>query len=197
MTILTLATALLLMGPVSLENGKFTITRDGKKAGTEQFTISSRPAGGYIAESRLQLAGESSVQTSRMELDEKLTPISYQYTRGKGVIRVKINSQTGEYETETDGKKSTIELKFPENFLIVDNNFFSHYLLLLYKIGEAGGQLPIFVPQDIQLGLATVKAKGNNVFELTIGYVKMEATTDKSGKLIKLTVPEAKVVVER
>ena len=109
MTILTLATVLLLMGPVTLETGKFTITRDGKKAGTEQFTISSRPGGGYIAESRMQLAGDSDVQSSRMELDEKLTPLSYQYTRGKGVIRVKINKLTGQYETESDGKKSTIE----------------------------------------------------------------------------------------
>ena len=197
MTILALAASLLLMGPVTLESGKFTITREGKKAGTEQFTISSRPGGGYIAESRMQLTGESSAQSSRMELDERLNPLSYEYTRGKGVIRVRINKQSGEYETESDGKKSIIDLKFPDNSLIVDNNFFSHYLLLLYKVGEAGGQLPIFVPQDIQLGLATVKAKGNNVFELTIGYVKMEATTDKNGKLIKLSVPEAKVVVER
>jgi hypothetical protein len=53
------------------------------------------------------------------------------------------------------------------------------------------------VPQDIQIGLAIVKAKGNNVYELNIGYVTMEATTDKNGKLIKLTAPEAKVVVER
>ena len=79
----------------------------------------------------------------------------------------------------------------------MDNNFFSHYLLLLYKIGEAGGEVPIFVPQDMQLGLAIVKPKGSNVYELNIGYITMEATTDKSGKLIRLTAPGSKVVVER
>jgi len=197
MTILTLAATLLLLVPVTLESGKFTVTQDGKKVGTEQFTISARRGGGYIAEAKVQLVGDSAVQSSRMELDEKLTPISYEYTRGKGAIRVKIAAPNLEYETESEGKKSTINLKFPENAAIVDNNFFSHYLLLLYKIGEAGGELPIFVPQDIQIGLAIVKAKGNNVYELNIGYVTMEATTDKNGKLIKLTAPEAKVVVER
>jgi hypothetical protein len=197
MSILTLAATLLFLGPVTLESGKFTVTQDGKKIGTEQFTISARRGGGYVAEAKIQLPGDSSTQSSRMELDEKLNPISYEYTRGKGAIRVKILQPTSEYETESDGKKSSITLKFPENAAIVDNNFFSHYLLLLYKVGDAGGQLPIFVPQDIQLGLAIVKAKGNNVFELNIGYVTMEATTDKSGKLIRLTVPEAKVVVER
>jgi hypothetical protein len=197
MSILTLAATLMLLGPVTLESGKFTVTQDGKKVGTEQFTISARRGGGYICEAKIQLVGESAVQSSRMELDEKLTPISYEYTRGKGAIRVKVSPPNIEYETESEGKKSTINLKFPENASIVDNNFFSHYLLLLYKIGDAGGELPIFVPQDIQIGLAIVKAKGNNVYELNIGYVTMEATTDKNGKLIRLTAPEAKVVVER
>jgi len=197
MSILTLAATLMLLGPVTLESGKFTVTQDGKKVGTEQFTISARRGGGYIAEAKLQLVGDSAVQSSRMELDEKLIPISYEYTRGKGAIRVKIIPPNIEYETESEGKKSAINLKFPENAAIVDNNFFSHYLLLLYKVGEAGGELPIFVPQDIQIGLAIVKAKGNNVYELNIGYVTMEATTDKNGKLLRLTAPEGKVVVER
>jgi len=197
MSILTLAATLLLLGPVTLESGKFNIMRDGKKVGTEQFTISARRGGGYIAESKTQLAGDKSIQSSRMELDEKLVPISYEYTRGNGIIRVRVEQPTSEYETEADGKKSTIDFKFPENALILDNNFFSHYLLLLYRVTETGGELPVFVPQDIQLGIAIVKAKGNNVYELNIGYVRMEATTDKTGKLIKLTSPESKVVVER
>ena len=197
MSILTLTATLMLLGPVTLESGRFTITRDGKKVGSEQFTISARPGGGYVAEAKTQLSGDSEIQSSRLELDEKLNPISYEYIRGKGVIRVKAKQPAVEYETEADGKKSAIDLRFPENCSIVDNNFFSHYLLLLYKVGDAGGELPIFVPQDIQLGLAIVKAKGSNVYELDIGYVTMEATTDKNGKLIKLTVPEAKVVVER
>ena len=197
MSILTLAATLLLLGPVNLESGKFTITQDGKKVGTEQFTISARRGGGYIAEAKIQLLGESSMQSSRIELDEKLRPISYEYIRGKGAIRVKFAQPITEYETESDGKKSSIDLKLPEDTAIVDNNFFSHYVLLLYKVGEAGGELPVFVPQDIQPGLAIVKPKGSNVYELNIGYVTMEATTDKSGKLIKLTAPASKVVVER
>jgi hypothetical protein len=197
MSILTLAATLLLLGPVTLESGKFNITREGKKVGTEQFTVSARRGGGYLVESKTQLSGDKSIQSSRMELDEKLVPLSYEYTRGNGIIRVKIEQPTSEYETEADGKKSTIDFKFPENALIIDNNFFAHYLLLMYRIGESGGELPVFVPQDIQLGIAIVKPKGNNVYELNIGYVRMEATTDKNGKLIKLTAPESKVVVER
>jgi hypothetical protein len=197
MSILTLAATLLLLGPVTLESGKFTITQNGKKIGSEEFTVSSRQGGGYVAEAKTQLAGDPSTLSSRMELDDKLNPISYEYKNAKGTIRVKIEQPTSEIETETDGKKSSIDFRFPENGFIVDSNFFSHYLLLLYKVADAGGTLPVFVPQDMQLGVATVKAKGSNVYELDMGYVTMEATTDKNGKLIKLTVPSAKVVVER
>jgi hypothetical protein len=197
MSILTLAATLLLLGPVTLESGKFTITQNGKKIGSEEFSVSARRGGGYIAEAKTQLSSDSTALSSRMELDEKLNPVSYEYSHGKGIIRVKLEQPTSEYETESDGKKSSTEFRFPANGFIVDNNFFSHYLLLLYKVGDNGGMLPVFVPQDMQLGVATVKPKGSNVYELDMGYVTMEATTDKNGKMIKLTVPSAKVVVER
>jgi hypothetical protein len=194
---LTLAATLLLLGPINLETGRFTITQDGKKIGSEQFTISAGRDGGYVAEAKTQLTGDPQQLSSRLELDRKLKPVSYEYTNGKGTIRVKFGEPTSEYETETDGKKSSMDFRFPEFGFILDNNFFSHYVMLLYKVTETGGDFPILVPQDMQLGVATVKPKGNNVFELHIDQVVMEATTDKTGKLIRLAVPSAKVVVER
>jgi hypothetical protein len=197
MSILTLAATLLLLGPVNLESGRFTITQDGKKIGSEQFTISAGHDGGYVAEAKTQLTGDPLQLSSRLELDQKLNPVSYEYTHGKGTIRVKFGAPTSDYETETDGKKSSMEFRFPESGFILDNNFFSHYVMLLYKVSEAGGTMPILVPQDMQLGVATIKSKGSNVYELHMGEVVIEATTDKSGKLIRLAVPSAKVVVER
>jgi len=197
MSILTLLTTLLLLSPVTLETGRFNITKDGKKIGSEQFTISARRGGGYLVDAKTQLSGDPSALSSKLELDKNLNPISYEYSHGKGAIHVKIDQPTSDYETESEGKKSSTEFRFPEGGFIVDNNFFSHIVLLLYKVGETGGKLPLFVPQDLQLGFATVKPTGNNVYELDMGYVTMEATTDKSGKLIKLVVPSAKVVIER
>jgi len=197
MSILTLAATLLLLGPINLETGRFTITQDGKKIGTEQFTISTGRDGGYVAEAKTQLMGDPQQLSSRLELDRKLKPVSYEYNHGKGTIRVKFGEPTSEYETETDGKKSSMDFRFPESGFILDNNFFSHYVMLLYKVSETGGDFPILVPQDMRLGVATIKAKGSNVYELHIGEVMMEATTDKTGKLIRLAVPSAKVVVER
>jgi hypothetical protein len=197
MSILTLAATLLLLGPVTLETGKFTITKDGKKIGSEQFTISARREGGYLAVAKTQLTGDSAPLSSKMELDQDLNPISYEYSHGKGTIRVKVDKPIIEYESEVDGKKSSVEFRFPEGGFIVDTNFFSHYLLLLYKVGESESRLALFVPQDMELGVATVKPTGSNTYELDLGYVVMQAITDKTGRLIKLTVPDAKVVIER
>jgi|SRR5712671_3355434 len=197
MSILTLAAMLLFLSPVTLETGRFNITKDGKKIGSEQFTISARRGGGYLIDAKTQLVGDPSTLSSKLEVDQNLNPLTYEYSHGKGAIHVKIDKPTSEYETEGEGKKSSTEFRFPEGGFIIDNNFFSHYVLLLYKVGETGGKLPLFVPQDLQLGIVTVKPTGNNVYELDMGYVTMEATTDKAGKLIKLVVPSAKVVVER
>jgi len=187
---------LMVAASVIPETAHFTIYQDGKKIGTEEFTISAR-RGGYVAEGRTELTGDATPITSRMEMDDQLNPTAYEYKRGNGMIRVKIAKPLSEFETSGNGQDSSLDFRFPDGAFIVDNNFFHHYLLLLYKVGLTGKALPIVVPQDMRLGEATIKPKGSNTFQLDIGSVKLEATTDAAGKLIRLSVPDAKVVVER
>jgi hypothetical protein len=187
--------ALLLAPSVKSETATFTIYQAGAKVGTEEFTISAR-LGGYLAEGVTRMAGDPSPIKSRMELDEKLNPTSYEYEHGPGIIRIKIESPLSHYETIAAGKASSFDFQFPEGGFIVDNNFFHHYLLLLYKV-SAESSFSIFVPQDLSKGSAKITPKGNRTFALEMGDVRLEATTDAEGRLIRLTVPEAKVVVER
>ena len=49
----------------------------------------------------------------------------------------------------------------------------------------------------MRVGTATVRSTGPRMYDLQVGDVKMQATTDADGSLIKLTVPGANVVVER
>ena len=197
MNILTFAATLLLLGPLPLENGKFTIIQDGKKIGSEQFSISNRKDGGYVVESKTQLSGDPSALSSRLEVDAELNPVSYEYSHGKGQIHVSVESPISQYESVNNGAKSSMEFRFPKHGMILDNNFFAHFLLLLYKSGSESSTMPIFVPQDFQAGAATVKQTRENLFTLEIGDIHMEATTDKTGKVIRLTAPESKVVIER
>ena len=48
-----------------------------------------------------------------------------------------------------------------------------------------------------EAAFATVRSTGPRSFELDVCDVKPQATTDGDGRLMRLTVPDAKVVIER
>ena len=188
--------ALLLLAPITPETARFTIRQDGRTIGTEEFTIRARDKG-YVAEGKTQLVGDPSSLSCRMELDENLNPTSYEYNHGLGTIRIKIQNPTSEMTIGERGAESSTEFRFPPGAAILDSNFFHHYLLLLYRIKGADQTFPVFVPQDMQAGQARVRSTGNRTFALEVGDVKLEATVDSAGRLTRLAVPAAKVVVER
>lgn len=189
-------TALLLLAPVVLESGRFTIRQNGKAIGTEEFSIRARDRG-FLAEGRTQLLGDPDPLVSRMELDENLIPTSYEYSHGKGTIRIKVESQSSELTVVENGESTSTGFRYPSGGSIVDNNFFHHYLLLLYRIKTSEETFPIFVPQDMQVGQARVRATASRAYALEVGDVKVEATVDADGRLLRLAVPSANVVVER
>jgi hypothetical protein len=88
-------------------------------------------------------------------------------------------------------------VRFPVNGIIIDNNFFHHYALLLYRTGLNSTAIPALVPQELTVGQITVRSLGNRTYEFDTGNIKVTATTDQDGRMIRLTVPDAKVVVER
>jgi hypothetical protein len=191
-------TALLLFAPVVTESGRFTIKQNGRTIGTEEFSIRTRDKG-YVVEGRTRLEGDPTTLTSRMELDENLVPTTYEYSRGgKGTIRVTVDTKTSsELTIIENGQTSETNFYFPPAASIVDNNFFHHYVMLLYRVKTSEQSLAIFVPQDMQVGLAKVKSTGARAYSLEVGAVKLEATVDENGRLLRLAVPAAKVVVER
>jgi hypothetical protein len=192
----SLLTVLLLLAPITPESGRFTIRQDGKTIGTEEFTIRS-VGKGYVVDGKTQLVGDPASLASRMELDENLNPTSYEYKRGPGTIRLKIASPLSEM-TITDGAaSSSTDIRFPDSGSIIDNNFFHHYLILLYRVKGLDQRFGVFVPQDMQIGQARVRSTGQRTYALEVGDVKLEATVDAVGKLMRLAVPAAKVVVER
>jgi len=188
--------ALLLLAPITPETARFTIRQDGKTIGTEEFTIRARDKG-YVAEGKTQLAGDPSSLTSRMELDENLNPVSYEYSHGLGKISIKIGKPTSEMTVGARGAESSTEFRFPDGASILDTNFFHHYLLLLYRAKGADQKISVFVPQEMQAGQARIRSTGNRSFALEVGDVKLDATVDSAGRLMRLAVPSAKVVVER
>jgi hypothetical protein len=183
----------LLLAPIKVESGVFNIVQDGKKIGTEQYSITKIQTG-YRIEGRTSLDNIS----SKMEVDENLIPTFYEYTKGEGTIRVKVNTPLSELEsTAPGGQPESIDFRFPERGIILDNNFFHHFLILMYRVQAGDKMFSVFVPQDMRVGSASVQSTGPRNFDLTVGDVKLQATTDGDGRLMRLTVPDAKVVIER
>jgi hypothetical protein len=186
----------LLLAPIQAETGQFNIVQEGRKIGTEQYTI-TKVQDGYRVEGRTTI-GDVNI-SSRMDLNEKLLPTFYEYSNEQGTIRVRVNDPLSEFESRSTAaaESESIDFRFPERGVILDNNFFHHFLILLYRQQAGENMFSVFVPQDMRVGSATVRPSGPRNFDLEVGDVKLQATTDGDGRLMRLSVPDAKVVVER
>ncbi len=185
---------LLLPTPVKTERGRFNILKDGQKIGTDEFTV-GRHGSNYVLESKTTIA--DTTISSRMEVTDKLLPVSYEASNAAGSLKVNVASPLSELQTVVNGETSSADFRFPEGGVILDNNFFDHYLILMYRVQAGESKFSVFVPQDRSIGSATVRPGSPRNYDLEIGEVHMQATVDADGSLVKLTVPAAKVVVER
>ena len=110
---------LLLVAPVKLEHGQFTILKDGKKIGTEDFSIAKRGTG-YLVEGKSTI-GERTV-SSQMELDDKLAVVSYRVSTAEGSISVKITPPVSELQSIVNGETSSADFRFPNGGVILDSS---------------------------------------------------------------------------
>jgi hypothetical protein len=189
-----LLSVLLLFAPVKAEHARFNISKDGRKIGTEEFTLGKKGSN-YTLEGKATIADVTI--SSKMELDEKLVPISYEVANQAGKIRIAVASPTSQIQTVVGKDTTSTDFRFPAGAAILDNNLFHHYVILLYRAQMGENNIPVVVPQDMSIGSAVVRSTGPRSYELQVGDVKMQATTDADGSLIKMTVPVANVVVER
>jgi hypothetical protein len=134
---------------------------------------------------------------SRMQLNDRLSPVSYEFETQNGVIKLKVADPISELEVTTDGVTQTHDIRFPANGAIIDANFFHHYMLLLYRTGISGQTINVLIPRELTLGQLRIRDAGNRTFELETSDGRAVATTDAEGRMIRLAFPDAKVVVER
>jgi hypothetical protein len=188
----------LFLAPLHFDTGKFNIFQDGKKLGTEEYTLSPHD-GGYTVEGHTELKVQDKVfdLKSEMELNESLQVKSYEFHSEGSTIRLTVGDPVSNLEYTVAGKSEPHDVRFPANGAIIDANFFHHYMILLYRAELGLKSVAVFVPQQLTIGTMTIEATGEHTYEMNTGNVKVIATTDKDGKLMRLEVPAAKVIVER
>ncbi len=184
--------------PLQVESASFTVSVEGERVGTEEFSV-VRNGGGFLAtgHTRLEVNGQSVDVRSRMELDDNFNPIAYEYRSGDQVLSVDIAGQVAEIEYTVGGQRTPYDVRFPLGGMIVDDNFFHHYMLVLYRLRGVGGTVPIFVPQQMTLGPLDVIRVGERAYELRSENLQLRATTDEEGRLLRLSLVDSNIVVER
>ena len=189
--------AVLLLWPQA-DSAEFTISLNGLRVGTEEFSVLRR-GDGFLATGRteLRVGGGTVVARSRMELDGDLNPVSYQYDSGDQTIRIDIDGQETRVDITVAGALTSYNVSFPPGGMIVDDNFFHHYALLLNRLGESGGTVPVFVPQQLTVGTLEVVPRAELSYDLTTESLRLTATMDEAGRLIRIAGVDANVVVER
>lgn len=193
-----IALFLLAVLPLQVENSEFRVTVNGERIGTEEFAI-ARNGDGFVAtgRTRLDFDGQRIDVRSRMRLDELFNPIEYEYRSGEQVLHVEIVDQVAVITFNVDGQRTSQDVRFPSGGMIVDDNFFHHYMLLLYRMRESGGIVPVFVPQQMTVGPLEVNPLGNGTYQLSSENLQLFATADEDGRLVRLASQDASIVVER
>jgi fermentation-respiration switch protein FrsA (DUF1100 family) len=137
--------------------GTFRVFQAGQEVGTEAFSI-RRTEDGWHLTSQVSLGEVVLVQ----DLEATQTGLARSYT-----LDVKVNGQQVKVEPSVEGLKCQITLGEQTLFekslageaLILDNNFWSHYMLVIAQYDrEMGGvqKFKVLVPQAVPQGLGIV-----------------------------------------
>src|SRR5215510_14168657 len=95
---------LILLAPIKAEHARFNISKDGRKIGTDEFTVSMQGMN-YMIDGKVTI-GDVTI-SSQMQLNDKLVPISYEASSPDGTMRVKIESPISELQAVVGGDTST------------------------------------------------------------------------------------------
>lgn len=195
----------------TIDEGSFTITVNGQRAGRETFTILAEPRGdGWEQIARGTLSYGDTLLTPKLSADPTGSAVAYQIeTRNsndswkgtivRGRVSAHIHSARGESEKEyivTDGA------------LILDDGVYHQYYFIPQR--TTNGSVAVLIPRrNTQIRLK-VTATGNE--RLTVGTreldarhfvltepdgAKRELWVDSQGRVLKVTIPARGIVAMR
>ena len=191
----------------TLDEGTFTISRNGTPVGRESFTIRSSPGGmgGPVVQARATVSYDDRRLTPVLKADSIGSPTEYQLeVRAganasevlKGVIRRGRFSAT----MQTPRGENLKEYVVSEGALVLDEDVFHQYYFLAR--GNRTGAVPVVVPhKNVQVmmriedrGPATVSIGGQPVAGRALVLVEpagasREIWVDSAGRVLKVAIP--------
>ena len=199
----------------TLDEGTFTITRNGTPVGRESFTIRSSPGGqaGAVVQARATVTYDDRRLTPILKSDSIGSPTEYQLeVRAganasevlKGVIRRGRFSAT----MQTPRGENLKEYVVSEGALVLDEDVFHQYYFLAR--GGRTGSVPVVVPhRNVQVvmrmedrGPASVTIGGQSIAGRAFVLVEpggnnREIWVDAQGRVLKVAIPSRGILAVR
>lgn len=155
------------------DRGAFVLSLAGRQVGTESFDIRSSE-GKIEARAEIHLRVQQNGKTVELEsypdllMNSQFQPITYAWTqKGAQSSHLEIDFRTSpakcRYRTVT-GQVDDRDFDLPKDVVILDDNVFHHYQLVVSRLTlPPGGHqtFDAFVPQEALPGVLTVEEVGN------------------------------------
>jgi hypothetical protein len=198
------------------DEGSFTITREGRPAGREEFSIRRTPGGEsgttYVASATVSYTDRR--LSPALRADAGGSPIAYQVeVRVGSEVQERLTGQVGRGRfsalTKTPRGESSKEYVVSDGALILDDDVFHQYFFVAQ--GGRAGSVPVVVPRrNAQL---TMRIEERGTEELSVGGQRLSARhlvlrdaaggadrdiwVDAQNRVLKVEIPSRSVVALR
>jgi len=206
---------------VSADRGEFVISMEGRKVGTESFEI--RPSADGVEATatihyRLRQEGKTAEYTTspRLVLTPGLIAQTYSWAqKGPQSSSLEVDFRTSPakvlYHT-LDGASDQREFQLLKDVVVIDNNVFHHFQLLVdrYRMTDGGKQtFAAFVPQDASPGQVTIEDTGKEQAKtlgrhgnldhllVTTDLMQIDLWVDEQSRVQRVAIPSAKIEAVR
>ena len=202
-------------GVFAADKGKLLIKLAGQTVGHEEFEIAPS-GGGWLAKGTAEIKppeGAATKVSGSLTLQADGAPISYEWT-------AKAGKTNGAHVVFANGVASiTLEMQGARPFqqdltfnspliAVLDNNLYHQYAVLarIYDWSKGGAQtFPVIIPQELTPGTITVQSTGSATadgktyegLKVNTSDLEILLLLDSTHRLVRLEVPDAKVVVMR
>lgn len=188
-----------------VDQGRFVITRDGRRIGTEDFVIRRAPgAGGDVFTGTATVAYSDRRLAPALRTDPKGSPLAYQMEIRVGPeVQESLRGQIGRgrfsARVRTPGGESAKEYIVSDGAIILDDEVFHQYYFL--GMTARTGNVPVVIPRRNEQVTMRVQSGGSEPVDiggtrvtarhLTIadpGGTSRDVWLDSQGRVLKVTI---------
>ncbi|HSJ65125.1 MAG TPA: hypothetical protein VK922_14630 [Gemmatimonadaceae bacterium] len=189
-----------------VDEGRFIITRDGRRIGSEDFVIRRTPgAGGDVLTGTATVAYDERRLAPALRTDPKGSPLAYQVEIRVGPeVQESLRGQIGRgrfsARIRTPGGESAKEYIVSDGAVILDDEVFHQYYFL--GMSARAGSVPVVVPRrNVQVSMRVQTGGGSEMVEIggtrvaarhleisEPGGTNRHVWLDSQGRVLKVTV---------